>query len=406
MIRTSRRSRSPIGSTTEPTRGPPARSTTPCWRRCGWTPPTVRPRGPRPRGRCTPTCWSWAAASPGCGRRCARSSGTRDCRWCWSRRDRIAEHATGRNGGFCEASLTHGESNGRTRWPDEYDRAARARPAQPRRHRGDDRALRDRLRLRPRRHPRGRHPAARGAPPRPGRARLPRRRRRARPRRLPDVPRRAPRARRHGGRRPRAAGVGTGGRGGGARRPVARAHPRGLGPAPRRRCRGADGPGGHPGHPGRPGHQRLPQPAPAPALVGGPGLRLRAGDRAADRGPARRPAVGPQHRHLRLRQPVPLLPRDARPPDPVGRLRRDLPLRALDLRRARGPPGDLRGPRPQLRARPSPSCGGSASPTAGPGSSTPPPASAPSSGPPTAAGRRTPPASPASGSGPPASPPT
>ena len=26
--------------------------------------------------------------------------------------DRIAEHATGRNGGFCEASLTHGEANG------------------------------------------------------------------------------------------------------------------------------------------------------------------------------------------------------------------------------------------------------------------------------------------------------
>lgn len=36
-------------------------------------------------------------------------------------RDRVAEHATGRNGGFCEASLTHGEANGRTRWPDEYD---------------------------------------------------------------------------------------------------------------------------------------------------------------------------------------------------------------------------------------------------------------------------------------------
>lgn len=36
--------------------------------------------------------------------------------------DRIADHASGRNGGFCEASLTHGESNGRTRWPDEYDR--------------------------------------------------------------------------------------------------------------------------------------------------------------------------------------------------------------------------------------------------------------------------------------------
>ncbi len=35
--------------------------------------------------------------------------------------DRIAEHATGRNGGFCEASLTHGEPNGRDRWPEEYD---------------------------------------------------------------------------------------------------------------------------------------------------------------------------------------------------------------------------------------------------------------------------------------------
>jgi glycine/D-amino acid oxidase-like deaminating enzyme len=29
--------------------------------------------------------------------------------------------ASGRNGGFCEASLTHGEENGRRRWPDEYD---------------------------------------------------------------------------------------------------------------------------------------------------------------------------------------------------------------------------------------------------------------------------------------------
>lgn len=28
--------------------------------------------------------------------------------------------ASGRNGGFCEPSLTHGDSNGRTRWPDEH----------------------------------------------------------------------------------------------------------------------------------------------------------------------------------------------------------------------------------------------------------------------------------------------
>ncbi|QIK75819.1 NAD(P)/FAD-dependent oxidoreductase [Nocardioides piscis] len=35
--------------------------------------------------------------------------------------DRIAEHATGRNGGFCEASLTHGEANARAHWPEEAD---------------------------------------------------------------------------------------------------------------------------------------------------------------------------------------------------------------------------------------------------------------------------------------------
>jgi glycine/D-amino acid oxidase-like deaminating enzyme len=36
--------------------------------------------------------------------------------------DRIGGAASGRNGGFCEASLTHGEANGRSRWPDEADR--------------------------------------------------------------------------------------------------------------------------------------------------------------------------------------------------------------------------------------------------------------------------------------------
>ncbi|NYI45715.1 glycine/D-amino acid oxidase-like deaminating enzyme [Nocardioides aromaticivorans] len=36
--------------------------------------------------------------------------------------DRIGGAASGRNGGFCEASLTHGEANGRRRWPDEADR--------------------------------------------------------------------------------------------------------------------------------------------------------------------------------------------------------------------------------------------------------------------------------------------
>ncbi|KAA1394455.1 NAD(P)/FAD-dependent oxidoreductase [Aeromicrobium ginsengisoli] len=38
---------------------------------------------------------------------------------------RLAGEATGRNGGFCSASLTHGEANGRDRWPDEYDQLHR-----------------------------------------------------------------------------------------------------------------------------------------------------------------------------------------------------------------------------------------------------------------------------------------
>jgi glycine/D-amino acid oxidase-like deaminating enzyme len=34
---------------------------------------------------------------------------------------RLGWAASGRNGGFCAASLTHGEENGRTRWPADYD---------------------------------------------------------------------------------------------------------------------------------------------------------------------------------------------------------------------------------------------------------------------------------------------
>lgn len=39
--------------------------------------------------------------------------------------DRIASAATGRNGGFCAASLTHGEDNGRNRFPGEAGRLGR-----------------------------------------------------------------------------------------------------------------------------------------------------------------------------------------------------------------------------------------------------------------------------------------
>src|ERR1700759_867148 len=35
--------------------------------------------------------------------------------------NRVGWAASGRNGGFCAASLTHGRANGQDRWPDEID---------------------------------------------------------------------------------------------------------------------------------------------------------------------------------------------------------------------------------------------------------------------------------------------
>ena len=51
--------------------------------------------------------------------------------------ERVGWAASGRNGGFCEASLTHGDENGRSRWPDEIDTLDAAGAGEPRRHRGD-----------------------------------------------------------------------------------------------------------------------------------------------------------------------------------------------------------------------------------------------------------------------------
>ncbi len=85
-------------------------------------------------------------------------------------------------------------------------------------------------------------------------------------------------------------------------------------------------------------HERLP----AAAALGPPlrraDLRLRAGQRAAQRGAARRDRLGAAPGPHRGGQPVPLLPPDGRPPDPVRRLRRGLPLprpRRWPPRRAR-----------------------------------------------------------------------
>ena len=61
-----------------------------------------------------------------CGPRCWRRSATPDRAWCCWRRETVGWAASGRNGGFCEASLTHGEENGPARWPKELADAGRA----------------------------------------------------------------------------------------------------------------------------------------------------------------------------------------------------------------------------------------------------------------------------------------
>ena len=89
------------------------------------------------------------------------------------------------------------------------------------------------------------------------------------------------------------------------------------------------------GGPGRAGHRRVPAIAAAPAqAVAGAGVRLRADDRAAvGRAAGQRRLAAPAGRRG-PGQPVPLLPADRGQPDPVGRLRRGLLQRRPDHRRA------------------------------------------------------------------------
>ena len=61
---------------------------------------------------------------------------------------RIGWAASGRNGGFCAASITHGHANGAERWPDEIDTLDRLGRENLDEHRGDPDPLRHRLRLR------------------------------------------------------------------------------------------------------------------------------------------------------------------------------------------------------------------------------------------------------------------
>ncbi len=62
-------------------------------------------------------------------------------------RDTIAFGASGRNGGFCDATLTHGLENGLSRFPDEIDRIEAVGRESFRGLDRDDRAPRHRVRL-------------------------------------------------------------------------------------------------------------------------------------------------------------------------------------------------------------------------------------------------------------------
>ncbi len=83
-------------------RGRAGRTVSPCPR------DLCRPHGRRRRLRRAVDRAARQATQPGRARGAAQAA-------------TIGWAASGRNGGFCSASLTHGEANGRRRWPQEYD---------------------------------------------------------------------------------------------------------------------------------------------------------------------------------------------------------------------------------------------------------------------------------------------
>ena len=85
-----------------------------------------------------PTCSSSAAGSPGLWT--ALQAAEEGKSVVLLEGERLAFGASGRNGGFCDASLTHGLGNGLQRWPGEMEALERHGPREPRGDRGDDRA--------------------------------------------------------------------------------------------------------------------------------------------------------------------------------------------------------------------------------------------------------------------------
>ena len=327
----------------------------------------------------------------------------------------IGSGASGRNGGFFDASLTHGLENGLARFADEMETLERLGPRELRRPACRPRAARDRLRLRGDRRAR---PVAARAPP----GRLAGGGRRAARRFGHDVEVLDGEAMRaevasptyRGGiwDRPAPALVDPGKLATGLREAALRARRAGVrahaGAGLRRRAtacvevavtaaraaRAASLLATSAFPPLLRALRRYVVPVYDYVLVTEPLDRRRSARRSAG---ARRQGIGD------VRQPVPLLPADRRRPDPLRRLRRRLPLRRPG--RARAATSTTR-PSPRSRStssRPSRSSRGCASPTAGAARSTPAAASRSSSAPPTAAASPTRSATPASASPPPAS---
>ena len=300
---------------------------------------------------------------------CSRGSGSRSAR-------------PGRNGGFCAASLTTGIGNGLARWPERAGRARAHGPREPRRDRARRRAPRDRLRLGGHRRDRRRDAPhqvawlaeeARALRRHGWHGRAAGRGGGARAGRLADLPRRAC------GRATACAlvdparlcwGLARAAEAAGAERLRGHAGD-GAGGRRRRRAR-RDAPGGRVLARRRAaGDERVPAARARDPPLRRAGLRLRARHRAAvGRRSATRSAGAARPGALRHRQPVPLLPPDRRPPDPVGRLRRGLRLRRPRRARAR-PAARRRSPRwPSTSSRRSRSSRGCASRTAGAARST------------------------------------
>ena len=111
---------------------PAAHSATPGRRRSGWTAPARRRAGrrsPAPRPATSP---SSAPASPASGRRCSPRSRTRASTSLVLEAGAVGGQASGRNGGICMASLTHGYAQGAELVPGRERPAARARRREPR----------------------------------------------------------------------------------------------------------------------------------------------------------------------------------------------------------------------------------------------------------------------------------